>query len=127
MRKFIVRLFYVLAGFVITYALAIDMLEGSEQFYVAQNLFENLAIDSQDCNVVDEYVNFACGQTNLSNAEFGGAVDVYISEFLPGLSKNRDWFQDGYAYIAEYSSSYGQYYFAITTNGFVVIAFTPLE
>ncbi len=111
----------------ITYVLAIDMLEGSEQFYVVQGLFEDLAIDSQDCNVVDEYVNFACGQANLSTTEFSSAVDRHIAEFLPGMFRNRDWFQDGYAYMAEYSSSYGQYYFAITTNSFVIIAFTPLD
>ena len=128
-RKVIVRLINILVSFflIIMYVFAIDMLEDSEQFYVVQGIFENLAIESQDCDVVDDYVNFACGKTDLDDIKFSESVDKHINEFLSGLSKDSSWFYDGYSYIAEYSSSYGHYYFAITTNGFVIIAFTPLE
>ncbi len=127
-RKVIVHLIYILVSLLIViHVFAIDMPEGSEQFYVVQGLFENLAIDPKRCDVVDDYVNFACGQTNLSTTEFSKAVDKHINGFLSGLSKDNDWLQDGYTYIAEYSSDYGNYYFAITTDGFVIIAFTPLD
>lgn len=125
LRNFVVRVFYILIFLSSFYVPALDMPNHSEQYYLVQGLFEQLAIEPQGCNIVDDYVNFACGQTNLSVEEFSETVDNYIKTFLIGLSQQHDWFQDSYAYITEYTNDKGQYYFAVTAEGFVIIAFTP--
>lgn len=105
--------------------LAVDMANSSEQFYVAQGLFNELSITSVDCGLEDDVVNFACGQFEGEADAFQNALEAYITENLPGLYLARNWFQNGPSIARDYRSAKGRYLFSYNPGGYIVIAFIP--
>lgn len=106
-------------------AFAVDMLASSEQFYVAQGLFNQLKIETTTCEIQDDLINFACGQFNGDAATFQEQTNSYVTQNLPGLYLALDWFQNGSGIARDYRSSKGRYLFGYNPGGYVVIAFIP--
>ena len=123
MRRLV--LYLVLFLNLVTPALAIDMPEGSEQFYVIQGMFEALAIEPQSCTLEDAVINFACGQFKGELSNFQSQLESYIGEFLPGLYLTVDWFDNNGASVRDYRSGKGRYLFAFYPGSMIVVAFTP--
>jgi hypothetical protein len=118
-------LFFLPFFLVLNLAFAVDMVSPSEQFYVAQGLFNELKIEAATCDVQDDLVNFACGQFNGDAATFQAQANTYITQNLPGLYLALDWFQNGQGIARDYRSAKGRYLFGYNPGGYVVIAFIP--
>ncbi len=112
-------------GFLFNMALAVDMANPSEQFYVTQGLFTELGIESVACQLDDAVVNFACGQFVGDAATFQQAFEGYVTKNLPGLYLAADWFQNGPSIACDYRSAKGRYLFSYNPGGYIVVAFIP--
>jgi hypothetical protein len=106
-------------------ALAVDMVNPSEQYYVTQGLFAELGIEPVSCEIEDAVINFACGQFEGDAATFQQAFDAYVTANLPGLYLAVDWFQNGPSVARDYRSSKGRYLFSYNPGGYIVVAFIP--
>jgi hypothetical protein len=100
------------------FAFAIDMPGDSEQFYVAQGVFDELEIQREAC---------ACGTYEGDVDTFKQDLADYVRLELPGLYPASDWFNSGASVAKDYRSTQGQYLFAYNPGGLVVIAFVPRQ
>jgi len=119
--KRIIFLFVILLSF----SYAIDMPDGSEQFYVVQGMFGDLNITPTACPQKDDYINFACGNYPGSFDSFKLHLQTHVQTKLPGLTLINDWFDNAGAALRMYTSVTGTYFFAYNPNGFIVVAFIP--
>jgi hypothetical protein len=122
MKNLLIVMFFYL---VLNQAFAVDMVASSEQFYVAQGLFNQLKIETTVCDIQDDAINFACGQYNGEPATFQEQANSYITANLPGLYLAQDWFQNGQGIARDYRSAKGRYLFGYNPGGYIVIAFIP--
>jgi len=112
--------------FALSIAFSLDMIKDSEQFYVSKGLFEDLNIETQPCEQVDDFINFACGIYSDSAQQFQLDVDRHIEELLPGLTADGVWFNNnGTTLVRAFLSSSGRYLFAYNAGGKILVAFTP--
>lgn len=123
MKRFFLLLILSLAPLV----LAVDMIPESEQFYVAQGLFNSLNIIPTGCEQEDALINFACGIYPDSVQAFQTNAGSYIAEFLPGLMPASSWFDNAGTIAQTYQSNAGTYIFAYNSGGKVVVVFTPAQ
>jgi hypothetical protein len=119
------KVYLFILGCLFNVALAVDMVNPSEQYYVTEGLFNELNIQVVACDLEDAVVNFACGQFQGDAATFQQAFDSYVTTNLPGLYLAVDWFQNGPSVARDYRSSKGRYLFSYNPGGYVVIAFIP--
>ena len=66
-------------------ASAIDMPGDTEQFYVAQGVFDELEIQREACEQQDTVINFACGIYEGDMDTFKEDLADYVRLELPGL------------------------------------------
>lgn len=125
MKRFFYAFVCLFASFALTTVIALEMEPESEQFYVVQGIFAELAIEAVTCQVEDPVINFACGQFEGDLARFQAQLDNHINEALPGLFLALDWFENGETIVRDYRSAAGKYLFGYNPGGFIVIAFTP--
>ena len=121
MRKFLVFL-----ALVLPLAHAVDMVQGSEQFFVSQNMFVNLGIVPTPCNMPDDTINLACGSYGGDFATFQANLDAVVQQNFPGLVLAADFFWSGEAAVRDYRSQTGQYLVSYTPGGIIIVAFIPL-
>jgi hypothetical protein len=109
----------------LSFAFAVDMPGASEQFYVAQGVFDKLEITRETCEQKDDVINFACGTFTGAVERFKETLADYVRMELPGLYPATDWFDNAGGIARDYRSAKGQYLFAYNPNGLVVVAFVP--
>lgn len=105
---------------------ALDMAQGSEQFFVSQNMFVNLGIVPTPCNLPDDTINLACGNYSADFVTFKANLDAVVAQNFPGLYLAADFFWSGEAAVRDYRSQTGQYLVSYTPGGIIIVAFIPL-
>ncbi|MGL4608329.1 MAG: hypothetical protein ACRCYY_01410 [Trueperaceae bacterium] len=125
MRKFLFLFIFPFTLVLFSLASALEMPVDSEQYYVAQGVFDALEITSEACPQQDDIINFACGQYAGEVDAFKQTLSEYVVLELPGLYPATDWFDNAGGVTRDYRSAAGQYLFAYNPGGFAVIAFIP--
>jgi hypothetical protein len=105
---------------------AIDMIQDSEQFYLAQWLFVDLSILPVACGLEDAVINFACGYYSGDFRQFNSDLNDHVATYLANLYLASDWFANDVSWLRDYRSSLGQYLISFNPGGYIVLVFIPL-